>query len=293
MGEQPVASHRVAHLRREQGQHPVVVHSEHHRIDQVRAGVGLVLEVGAVELLQAHTEAPWRLAADPRKDLGIERLDVVLLPDVHEGSPGNDRRRLLVLLGVLGDDLLLLDHEEHGQVGRRVDGEQVRLPRPRLAEVLHELWGDLGPSHSVEVRQPEHGELVAVHEDPVGLALAAHATGSRELLLDDGGQGAEVVGEVLRAQAPERGAALEGERPRLEVPPVPVEHLVQAHHHQQVPAVHDVLADDRVDPAVHEDLEVGIHDLAAPTCQLPIAPHVVTEHLANEVRKGLAEQLAV
>ncbi len=140
--------------------------------------------------------------------------------------------------------------------------------RPGELEFRQHLGGIAGACDQVVAEQTQHRRLVALREDHVGLALHADVIGVDEFLVRDLGDVAELVAEDLRTVAPGGGRVAEGEGARLLVLAVAIQHFVQRARLQQIAFEHDVVFDDRIDPAARN---VGLF-FAQRTAAARIAP---------------------
>ena len=227
----------------------------------------------------------------------VETLDIPLVPSV-----------LGVAVPAIGprvgrrDDLIFFDFQEiHRGFGLGVD---VFPLLHHLLELPPDLGRELGAVLEVVVHQAEDRMLVALGVDGVELTLDPAKMILHELLVYDLRQPVVIVFHLDRALAVLDRREAKRERARLIVSVVVEERLVQAHHLQEVAAVHDVLLDVRIDPAVPVVFGFVDHDLSARlgfgavgevelarVC--PVVPHVFVDHPLDQACRRLLVEIAV
>jgi hypothetical protein len=172
--KRPVACFGIAELCCGQRQRAKDVQTHHHRVSRVVARVALVFLVLGEIARKVHPQRPiLHPAQDPVARAGIDHLDILRRPSMHDRGPGDGGDAFVGVGRFLVDEIVLLLAEQDRQIGVRVGTKHRAAALPAVLELRYGARRQIGAVGVVVVHEPKDRELVAIDENPVRLALAA------------------------------------------------------------------------------------------------------------------------
>ena len=141
-------------------------------------------------------------------------------------------------------------------------------------------------ARALQTQITTYRELIADDENEIRLATNAKIFTPFHFLKNGVLHAPVVVDERLLPQTPKQWIPLERQGPWFLEPVIIEEHGVHARHHQQMPAVHDVLLGNRVGPGYPQLRATRIDIVSRQTGIEPIAPYITQQEFMDH----LAEQ---